>query len=104
MALDPEYPLCVVLSSNAREPIGCERATESEVLRAYDLREDTAYSLFELSLAEDGSVQSARTVSGGMGAIRPARGAEGQRALLWLEGDYQSYRDFLTRIMAEFIA
>ncbi|EGV15962.1 BNR-4 repeat-containing protein [Thiocapsa marina] len=105
VALDPENPFCVVLSSNAHEPFGCERAAGTKELHCYRLRDDESYSLYELSLSEDGAVQSVRTVVAGTGAIRPyvARGAEGRRSLLWLEGDYTSYRDFQTRIMAEFV-
>lgn len=105
VALDPENPFCVVLSSNAHDPFVCRLENGDQELCNYPLREDGAHSLFELTLAEDGTFQSVREMAAGTSAIRPyvTRGADGRRGVLWLEGDYRGYRDFKTQIKAEFI-
>lgn len=93
IALDPGNPDVVYLSSNARHPFSL--ASIDDV----PLSVDEKYRLYRLDLAAPEGY--GEDIAGGLegDSLRPkvVRSRQG-RAVLWLQGEYRSYRDFDTRI------
>ena len=96
-ALDPLDPLRLVISSNAADPFDFANM---------DLAENNRYRLFDLRLTPEGDVSEWRKISRPADALRPkllpGRQGPASSALCWMEGKYESYKAFQTRIMGCF--
>ncbi|MFO7920733.1 MAG: BNR-4 repeat-containing protein [Nioella sp.] len=94
IVLDPRDGSRVFLSSNAKAPFDLSGEPEEA------LAPEARYSLYS-AVVRKGTIPSARIRTPESGKIiRPFVASSGADAvLLWIEGDYRTYRDFSTRVM-----
>lgn len=98
MAIDPDNPGVIYISSNAHSPF--------DLANIYDtlLSERESYYIWRGDLNKDGAISFSwkKVVGGsGTGAIRPIVPENHGFGvhLLWLEGEYRTYKDFSTSVM-----
>jgi hypothetical protein len=97
VALDPENPSVLFLSTNADPATGEPLVSAADGLRHYEIfraiTSDGGASFTFTPVTQDSSSDNLRP-------ILPPPGPDGQRALLWLRGSYRSYTDYEQQVVA----
>jgi hypothetical protein len=98
-AIDPVDPSVVYLSANADPATGAPLASAADGLRHYEIfrgvTTDGGATFTFTPVTKDSTADNLRP-------ILPQRGTDGQRALVWLRGQYRAYTDYTQAVVALF--
>jgi hypothetical protein len=99
VAIDPANPSVVYLSTNADPVTGAPLASAADGQRHYEIfrgvTTDGGATFAFSPVTEDSTEDNLRP-------ILPPPGSDGQRALIWLRGQYRAYTDYTQAVVALF--